>query len=105
MWTIVIVFAIAGAVIAFFAVNIMIILGTSLAGSYLCLSGIGYFAGGFPSVVDIQQMIQKHSAPSWQIYCYLGGMLVLAILGMVVQCKYLTRKKDDEDTTAYKSAP
>ena len=53
--------AILCAIINWYMKNPLIIAGTALTGSYLVLSGIGVFAGGFPSVFDIYNMIKNNA--------------------------------------------
>ena len=53
--------AVVGGIINWFWKDPIIIAGTAVTGSYLLVSGIGFFAGGFPSMNDIYQMIKNGS--------------------------------------------
>lgn len=51
--------AVLGAIINWFLKDAIIITSTGITGSYLIVAGIGYFGGGFPSIMDIYNMIQN----------------------------------------------
>jgi len=101
--------AIICALINWFLKDQLIIAGTSITGSYFIVSGIGVFAGGFPSIYDMYELTKKgiynvffiklpKKKLDWKIYCYMGGILVLTIIGIIVQCVFHTKHEDkDED--------
>ena len=59
MWGIVAAGAIICAVITYFFKDYMLILSTAVSGSYLSALGIGFIAGGFPSILEIYDMIKS----------------------------------------------
>lgn len=75
-----------------FRVEKIVIIGvTSFIGSYMILRGISMYAGGFPNENYISEEIRQ-GAITWDsfpksFYAYLGGILVCAIVGGVVQVK------------------
>ena len=61
MYLVVALGAIVCGIINWFLKNPLLIAGTALTGSYLFVSGIGFFAGGFPSAVDLYNMVKNGS--------------------------------------------
>lgn len=60
-YVIIIIGAVVCAIINWFWKDPIIIAGTAVTGSYLFVAGIGFFAGGFPSLYDLYHMIQNGS--------------------------------------------
>jgi hypothetical protein len=80
--------AFAGAItgfIAFKAERYIIIVSTSIGGSFLFTAGLSYFLKA-----DL-------SSGSYQRYYYLAGMIVLSLLGLYVQLRYTGKSKKDEE--------
>jgi hypothetical protein len=59
MWGIVAAGAVICAAITYFVKDYMLILSTAISGSYLSALGIGFIAGGFPSIFEIYDIIQS----------------------------------------------
>ncbi len=96
VYVVVVVGALVCAIINWFFKDQLIIAGTALTGSYLFVSGIGLFAGDFPSIFDIYEMIKNKSYElDYKLYLYLGGILILALIGIIAQCKM--RSTDEEE--------
>ena len=77
------------AVLAFYVFWHVIILATSLAGSYSVMRGISIYAGGFPGELEIIDLIKsgKYTSMPGTFYAYMAGFLVLAALFAVWQYK------------------
>ncbi|KAG2508047.1 hypothetical protein JM16_008905 [Phytophthora kernoviae] len=81
----------------------ILIITTSLFGAGLVVWGIGYFAGEFPSLDDIQGYISVdiegetvYSIPTaW--WGYLAGLVVLFGLGMLIQFRLTARNVSDDN--------
>ena len=76
------------------------ILATSCVGSYLLLFGIGSLVGNYPDIDLINRKIINNSAKSYMPWVYIGGTLLLFIIGASYQfAKY--SKKSEENADAY----
>lgn len=73
-------------ILAVFLFDHVLILSTSLAGSFLFIAGIGLVAGGYQNpftiATDIEKGIYTHIS-GW-FYLYMAGNLVLWVLGAIV---------------------
>lgn len=83
---------------AFRVEKVVMIIVTSMIGSYMILRGISMYAGGFPNESYISEEIRM-GAITWEsfpksFYGYLGGILVCAVIGGVVQERQ-NRHKDN----------
>jgi phosphotransferase system glucose/maltose/N-acetylglucosamine-specific IIC component len=104
MWIIIGIGALSCAILAYILHDVMIIISTAVSGAYLGATGVSYFVGGFPSVIDIYNMIKNGTAFTSTIWIYIGCMAFVALIGMVVQCKYLKsdkRAEADENRSPY----
>ncbi len=61
VYVIVAIGAIVCAIVNYFLKDPILIAASALTGSYLFISGIGFWAGGFPSITDLYTMIQNGS--------------------------------------------
>lgn len=68
MWGIVAAGAVICAAITYFVKDYMLILCTAISGSYLAATGVGFIAGGFPSVFEIYDIIQHQGKVKSLIY-------------------------------------
>lgn len=61
----------------------VIILSTSLTGSYMIIKPISWIFGGFPNEFILYQMVQDGQIPTvpWTFFIYLFFIIALAILG------------------------
>lgn len=76
----------------------MLIFSTAFTGAFLFVFGIGYFAGHFPSVADIQI---GHFEPDWWVLLYLACALLIGILGMLFQFWLATDKRLPDHYSPY----
>ena len=97
--------------------NIVTIFATALIGAYAVIRGISIFAGGFPNETTIADLVKNDETEqlknllTWIVYLYLGGWVILFVIGLVVQIKIFAADKKEEknkettkegdDTSAY----
>ena len=97
--------------------NIVTIFATALIGAYVVIRGISIFAGGFPNETTIADLVKNEETEqlknllTWIVYLYLGGWVILFVIGLVVQIKIFAADKEEEknkettkegdDTSAY----
>ena len=97
--------------------NIVTIFATALIGAYAVIRGISIFAGGFPNETTIADLVKNEETEqlkkllTWIVYLYLGGWVILFVIGLVVQIKIFAADKEEEknkettkegdDTSAY----
>ena len=97
--------------------NIVTIFATALIGAYAVIRGISIFAGGFPNETTIADLVKNEETEqlkkllTWIVYLYLGGWVILFVIGLVVQIKIFAADKKEEknkettkegdDTSAY----
>ena len=97
--------------------NIVTIFATALIGAYAVIRGISIFAGGFPNETTIADLVKNDETEqlknllTWIVYLYLGGWVILFVIGLVVQIKIFAADKEEEknkettkegdDTSAY----
>lgn len=93
-------FAAALAFLSFRIFDKVLILGTSLIGSYSFIRGISLFAGHFPNEVLIMQQLSEGHKPDFDnyFYAYMVGLVVMFIGGMVYQTKTYVKEDDDKYT-------
>lgn len=95
--------------IAFFFKNFIIILATSIIGSYCFIRGISLFAGGFPNEFTIISLTVTDEANQikdllgWETYVYLSAMAILCGLSIFAQYK-INKDKDEEKDEGAKDA-
>jgi len=81
--------AIVLGVITFFLQEAVIIIVTALVGSYAIIRGISFYAGGFPSEMELHDDI-KAGTIDWEsfpkvFYAYLGGIVLLTLASAFYQ--------------------
>ncbi len=92
--------------IAFFFKNFIIILATSIIGSYCFIRGISLFGEGFPNEFTIISLTvtdeteQITDLLGWKTYVYLASMVVLCILSVIAQYKINKEKEGEKDEGA-----
>lgn len=72
------------------------ILATSCAGSYLFFFGIGSFLGNYPDIDFINRKITNKSSQSYIPWIYIGGTLLLFIIGASFQFSKYSKKSEDK---------
>jgi len=74
-------------------------------GAYAVVRGISYFAGGFPSEVEMISLMSSGAFEyPWTFYAYLAGFLGLAITGLTFQHKNGYHLQQEEKENRYQSA-
>ena len=101
VWILMAVFGITFGVLSFFWYNYIVIICTSILGSYLFVRGIALMLGGYPNEFTIYERIRAHDigAVPGTFYAYMVGMLVACAVGIFIQIwiKKKEGKKDDDD--------
>jgi len=87
-------------VVTYFLQETVIILITSLIGSYAIIRGISLYAGGFPSEMELHNDIQAGTI-KWDdfpkiFYAYLGGIVLLTAASAFYQFR-VSKKNGDKD--------
>jgi hypothetical protein len=95
-------------VLALFLYDHIMIQSTALFGSFIFCYGIGMVAGHYPNPFTIQEMVKNGTFGSIDpiYYAYLGGNLVMYILGLFVQYRHKRnnpKKTDFEERMVYKN--
>jgi len=84
-------------------VDIIVIISTSLIGSYFIIRGISLYAGGFPNenyVIDLivnKEYDTLKDVLGFIFYIYIVGWIILFIIGIVVQNKLQKAKDNKQD--------
>ena len=81
--------------------------GTAIIGSFFLMHGLGQYIGGFPDFIGASQQladegidtdnIDPSDFKSQAFIGYILGMIAAAVLGTVVQLKYIAPEDEDED--------
>ena len=88
--------------IAFSSKKFIVIFATSFIGSYCIIRGISLFAGKFPdemTIIDLTtrgETDQLKELLTWQVYVYLGAIVVATIISMIIQYKTYKEEKPKE---------
>jgi len=84
--------------LAYFLYDHIIIQCTSIFGSFLAVYGVGLVAGHYPNPFTIQEKIKNGTLKDIDplYYAYLGGNIVLYIMGCVVQYRHKKKYPDSE---------
>jgi hypothetical protein len=98
LWVLMGVLGLAFGVCSFFWYNYVVILCTSILGSYLFVRGIGMMAGGYPNEFTIYQRISAGDIGSvpWTFYMYMIGIVICTIMSIFLQIKIKRREGDSE---------
>jgi len=83
----------------------VLIISTSLFGSYLLMKGIGCYAGGFPNEATLyDEMSHGQNVPvTGAFYGYLAGFVLTFIAGAVVQYKIRSKETENGRHPYYKN--
>jgi hypothetical protein len=88
-----VVLGILGGALAMKIERTVLVISTSLIGAEMCVCGVGYFAGDYPSILDLKHVAHQDINGEW-IYSipiawwgYFVGSIVLFIFGTFVQFK------------------
>lgn len=94
-WVISSVFAVIGAVCAFFFFFPMVIFVTAFGGSYLFVRGISLYAGGYPNEFTVMNQLKSGAIDfSYWFYLYLGFIIIFTIGTTMYQCRHFKNNVD-----------
>jgi len=89
----------------------MIIVATSFIGADMLVWGVGYFLGDYPSGVDLNDHRVQDASGNW-VYSipsawwgYLGGTILLFVVGMIVQFKKTGKGVNHSSSKAIPARP
>lgn len=97
-WITNIVLIIVCAIAGFLVFNHAIIIGTSFAGSYMFIIGLGMVCGGYTNTYALINEIEAGAISNvdpWT-YAYFTGMLVMTVLTAIVQYKQFHKMQEHE---------
>lgn len=88
-WVTICACAIACAVVAFFYLDPLMIIATSLLGSYALIRGVACYAGHYYNEVTMAKMAAEGLLDEIDplFWCYVGGFFVALLLGLWLQCR------------------
>lgn len=104
LWVLMSVIGLGLGILSFFWYNYIVIICTSILGSYLFIRGISFFAGGFPNEFTVYERISQgdiNGVPG-TFFAYMAGLLVVLGLGIFIQIKIKQREGDDKPTDVYR---
>lgn len=82
--------------------KIVRVFGTSAIGAFMVIKGIGFYLDDSPDVDQIFDQIKKGDLLfTYDVYCYLLGMIFLFLLGTRYQLKLFKNEDRDEDDYDY----
>jgi hypothetical protein len=93
------------ALIALCVVKHVLIFGTSIIGGYLVIRGISFVVGNYPNESQLFDLIKHEEWEQFEnisnkyVYLYLGGWILLSIIGIIVQYNHYS---DDKEEKKYK---
>ena len=93
------------ALIALCVVKHVLIFGTSIIGGYLVIRGISFVVGNYPNESQLFDLIKHEECEQFEnisnkyVYLYLGGWILLSIIGIIVQYNHYS---DDKEEKKYK---
>lgn len=98
LWVLMGVFAAVLGVLSLFWYQYIVIICTSILGSYLFIRGISFYAGGYPNEFTIYEKIQTGAvnAVPGTFYAYMVGMLIVCVIGIFFQIR-IKRGEGDSD--------
>lgn len=99
-WLSLVLCVLAGVLVALFAHKHLVILATSITGSYITVRGISFVAGSFPNEAEVTDLIarkeygQLDDLMTWRVYLYMVGFAILLVVGLFYQ--YKNYSEEDE---------
>jgi len=79
-----IIWGIITAILAFTIFEHIVIITTSLIGSYLFVRGLSVFIGGFPNEMTIYKMLKSGIPFEPTFYAYLAAIIICFILSIIL---------------------
>eukprot|EP00343_Euplotes_focardii_P000880 CAMPEP_0205798960 /NCGR_PEP_ID=MMETSP0205-20121125/65_1 /ASSEMBLY_ACC=CAM_ASM_000278 /TAXON_ID=36767 /ORGANISM="Euplotes focardii, Strain TN1" /LENGTH=368 /DNA_ID=CAMNT_0053059463 /DNA_START=150 /DNA_END=1256 /DNA_ORIENTATION=- len=104
VWVLMAVLGLSLGVLSFFWYNYIVIICTSILGSYLFVRGLAFIAGGYPNEFTIYTRIRNgevNSVPG-TFYAYMAGMLVAFAIAFFIQFTIKKREGKKDDMDVYK---
>ncbi|CAI2369987.1 unnamed protein product [Moneuplotes crassus] len=104
VWILMGVFGLTLSVLSFFWYNYIVIICTSILGSYFFVRGIALMAGGYPNEFTIYSSIRNNSFQGMPgtFWAYVAGMVVACALGIIIQLFIKKREGKKETDDVYK---
>ncbi|CAI2370167.1 unnamed protein product [Moneuplotes crassus] len=104
LWVLMGVFGLAFAIMSFFWYNYIVIICTSILGSYFFVRGIALMAGGYPNEFTIYGNIASKTFEGMPatFWVYVASMVVACALGIFIQIKIKRRENKPETDDVYK---
>lgn len=101
----IVLFGMAGGLLALKVERLVIVLSTSLAGSLAFVAGIGHFAKHFPTSASsfIDPTTHEATHDVW-VWAYAAGFVVMVIAGTVVQLKTTVDRNKTKKEEQYKNS-
>jgi len=89
LWIMIVVFGVVLGVLSFLWFDYIVIITTSILGSYMLIRGLSFLAGGYPNEFTVYEQIKAGDidAVPGTFYAYLAGMIILFIAGLYIQIK------------------
>jgi len=99
LWVLMAVFGLTLGILSIFWYHYIVIVCTSIIGSFLFIRGISLFAGGYPNEFTIYQRISdgEISNMPWTFYIYMVGIVILFFIGAFIQYRIKKREGDSGD--------
>lgn len=94
-WVTIISLVLLFVILSYFLQKHISILATSFIGAYALVRGVSLMVGHFPDERQIIDLIQKkeyeqvNNLFTWEVYVYLASIIILAIISMIIQYKYI----------------
>lgn len=104
LWILMGVFGLSLAVMSFFWYNYVVIICTSIIGSYFFVRGIALMAGGYPNEFTIFEKIYAgvFTGMPGTFWAYLVGMVIACLVGIIIQIFIKRREGNNESDDVYK---
>ncbi len=104
LWILMAVFGLVFAILSFFWYNYIVIIATSILGSYFFVRGIALMAGGYPNEFTIFERIRTNTFNGMPgaFWAYMAGMVVACALGILVQTLIKRRENKTPTDDVYK---
>lgn len=96
LYIVVVLLGVFGGFLALKLERIVLIVATALVGSFGTVAGIGYFAGHYPTSYD-SFVHNDHLNRDPIVWAYLGGMVLMTLLGVVVQLRTTEKRRRVDD--------
>lgn len=95
--------ALAFAGLSFVIFDHILIISTSLIGSYAFVRGISFYAGKYPNEFTLAELIQSglYNEIDPVFYAYFAAIIIMFVLSALVQLKIRQKDKEEENIHPY----